>query len=212
MATISRFRALAVVGRVQGAGFGAWLLWLVVHVVGLTGFKNRVSALFNWTVAFLGRGRPQRVITAQQVFARRALEQQPTVMPTVYAAGAGPRALEPCDRMMSRSLGWPSGIRIGLVSAAAGVLVLLLAGLLCVQEVSLITARVLSSAVFPSAVDFGAPNPLNSNKAPVGIEPTNGSSYSSLIALQAVASCWTASAGGHFPGFSVSVTTVIRST
>ena len=52
MATISRFRALAVVGRVQGAGFGAWLLWLIVHVVGLTGFKNRVSALFNWTVAF----------------------------------------------------------------------------------------------------------------------------------------------------------------
>jgi NADH:quinone reductase (non-electrogenic) len=88
MATISRFRALAVVGRIQGAGFGAWLLWLIVHVVGLTGFKNRVSAFFNWTVAFLGRGRPQRVITAQQVFGRHALEQQPKVMPTVYAAGA----------------------------------------------------------------------------------------------------------------------------
>ena len=59
--------------------------------------------------------------------------------------------------MMSRRLGWPSCIRIGLVSAAAGVLLLLLAGLLGVQEVSLIAARVLSSAVFPSAVDFGSP-------------------------------------------------------
>jgi hypothetical protein len=58
-----------------------------VHVVGLTGFKNRVAALFNWTVAFLGRGRPQRVITAQQVFARRALEQQPEALPAVRAAG-----------------------------------------------------------------------------------------------------------------------------
>lgn len=83
MATISRFRALAAVGRMRGAGFGAWLLWLFVHVAGLTGFKNRVAALFNWTVAFLGRGRPQRVITVQQVFARRALEQQPGALPAV---------------------------------------------------------------------------------------------------------------------------------
>jgi hypothetical protein len=29
------------------------LLWLVVHVVGPTGFKNR-EALFNWTIAFSG--------------------------------------------------------------------------------------------------------------------------------------------------------------
>jgi NADH dehydrogenase len=87
MATISRFRALAAVGRVRSTGLVAWLLWLVVHVVGLTGFKNRVAALFNWAAAFLGRGRPQRVITAQQVFARRALEQQPGVIPTAHAPG-----------------------------------------------------------------------------------------------------------------------------
>jgi hypothetical protein len=32
--------------------------------------------MFNWTVAFLGRGRAQRVITAQQVFGRHALEAE----------------------------------------------------------------------------------------------------------------------------------------
>jgi NADH dehydrogenase len=60
-----------------------------VHRALLTGFKNRLAALFNWTVAFLGRGRWQRVITAQQVFARRALEQQATVMPKVHAVEVG---------------------------------------------------------------------------------------------------------------------------
>lgn len=70
MATIARFRAVATIGRVQLSGFVGWLLWLVVHLTFLTGFKNRLSALANWTVAFLGRGRRQRTITKQQTLAR----------------------------------------------------------------------------------------------------------------------------------------------
>ena len=76
MATISRLRAIAVLGRLRLAGFPAWVLWLVVHLGTLTGFKNRLAVLFNWTVAFFGRGRAQRVITAQQVFGRHALEAE----------------------------------------------------------------------------------------------------------------------------------------
>ena len=41
MATISRFRAIAVRGRLRASGFFAWISWLVVHLVALTGFKNR---------------------------------------------------------------------------------------------------------------------------------------------------------------------------
>jgi NADH dehydrogenase len=70
MATISRFRAVASIGPVQVGGFVGWLMWLVVHLAFLTGFKNRVSAVANWAVAFLGRGRRQRTITKQQVLAR----------------------------------------------------------------------------------------------------------------------------------------------
>jgi NADH:ubiquinone reductase (H+-translocating) len=73
-ATISRFRAVGRIGRLRVAGFAAWLLWLVVHLGGLTGFKNRVLVLAHWTITFLGHGRPERAITEQQVFARRALE------------------------------------------------------------------------------------------------------------------------------------------
>jgi NADH dehydrogenase len=75
MATIARFRAVVSIGRLQISGVAGWLLWLVVHLAFMTGFKNRASALANWTVAFLGRGRRQRTITEQQVLARtRALE------------------------------------------------------------------------------------------------------------------------------------------
>ena len=42
MATISRFRAVVSIGRLRVAGFVGWLMWLVVHLAFLTGFKNRV--------------------------------------------------------------------------------------------------------------------------------------------------------------------------
>ena len=48
MATISRFRAVALVGKLRLTGFIAWLMWLAVHLVYMTGFKNRVSALLHW--------------------------------------------------------------------------------------------------------------------------------------------------------------------
>jgi NADH dehydrogenase len=76
MASIARFRAVATIGPFRAWGFAGWVLWLFVHLMVLIGFKNRVAVLFNWTIAFIGRGRPQRVITAQQVLARQALEQQ----------------------------------------------------------------------------------------------------------------------------------------
>ena len=73
MATISRFRAVASIGRFKATGFIAWVMWLVVHLIALTGFRNRIAVLFHWVVAFVGNGRHQRAITAQQVFAREAL-------------------------------------------------------------------------------------------------------------------------------------------
>ena len=44
-----------------------------MHLVYITGFKNRVTALLHWVVSFLGRGRSERTTTEQQIFARAAL-------------------------------------------------------------------------------------------------------------------------------------------
>jgi NADH:ubiquinone reductase (H+-translocating) len=75
LATISRFRAVARIGRFRLTGFIAWLLWLGVHIVYLTGFKNRFSALGHWAVSFIGRGRSERTATEQQIFGRQALQR-----------------------------------------------------------------------------------------------------------------------------------------
>ncbi len=73
MAIISRFNAVAMVGRLRLKGVIAWLMWLAVHLIYITGFKNRVTALLHWAVSFLGRGRSERTTTEQQIFARSAL-------------------------------------------------------------------------------------------------------------------------------------------
>ncbi|MDO9455049.1 NAD(P)/FAD-dependent oxidoreductase [Nocardioides sp.] len=73
MATISRFNAVATVGKLRLTGFIAWLMWLAVHLVYITGFKNRITAVMHWFVSFLGRGRSERTATEQQIFGRIAL-------------------------------------------------------------------------------------------------------------------------------------------
>ena len=73
LATISRFRAVALIGRFRLTGVLAWLLWLGVHILYLTGFKNRVTAVLHWAVSFVGRGRQERTATEQQIFGRMAL-------------------------------------------------------------------------------------------------------------------------------------------
>ena len=48
MATISRFSAVASIGRLRFSGFFAWVLWLAIHLVYIIGFKHRVTTLLHW--------------------------------------------------------------------------------------------------------------------------------------------------------------------
>ena len=70
MATISRFSAVCAIGGIKFSGFIAWLMWLVVHVMYLVGFKNRFTTMLHWAVSFVFRGRSQRTATRQQIVAR----------------------------------------------------------------------------------------------------------------------------------------------
>jgi NADH dehydrogenase len=75
MATVSRFNAVAKVGKIEFGGFIAWLAWLVLHLVYLVGFKSKIVTILSWSVTFLGRDRGQLTITEQQAYARTRIEQ-----------------------------------------------------------------------------------------------------------------------------------------
>jgi NADH dehydrogenase len=63
MATIGRNRAVADFGRVRVTGWLAWMLWLFVHIMQLTGFRNRLIVLVQWAFAYFTYQRSIRLIT-----------------------------------------------------------------------------------------------------------------------------------------------------
>jgi NADH dehydrogenase len=92
MATVSRFSAVAKVGRVEFGGFIAWLAWLVLHLVYLIGFKTKLTTLLSWTVTFLSTRRSQLTVTEQQAFARTRLEQLQVLAAEMREGGASAAA------------------------------------------------------------------------------------------------------------------------
>jgi NADH dehydrogenase FAD-containing subunit len=74
MATISRYSAVAQVGKLEFGGFIAWLAWLLLHLYYLIGHRNRIAAMFAWGISFLGRTRGQMAITSQMIYARPVID------------------------------------------------------------------------------------------------------------------------------------------
>jgi NADH dehydrogenase len=66
MATIGRSRAIVEVGRLRLAGFAAWVVWLVVHIYYLTGFKNRLLVVLQWAWSYLSFRRGARLIVNKE--------------------------------------------------------------------------------------------------------------------------------------------------
>ncbi len=53
MITIGRKSAGVAIGRRTYTGFFAWLIWLVIHLFNLIGFRNRMMVLINWAWDYL---------------------------------------------------------------------------------------------------------------------------------------------------------------
>lgn len=65
LATIGRNQAVAQLGKLQFRGFVAWVLWLVVHIIQLIGFRNRLVVLINWAWDYLFYDRAVRLISPE---------------------------------------------------------------------------------------------------------------------------------------------------
>lgn len=63
LATIGRSAAVAEIGKAHFSGMIAWMLWLVVHILYLIGFRNRLIVITDWAWAYFTRGRGIRLIT-----------------------------------------------------------------------------------------------------------------------------------------------------
>jgi len=63
LATIGRSSAIAQIGHFEFSGYLAWLMWSVVHVYQLIGFRNRIMVLINWAWDYFLYDRAVRLIT-----------------------------------------------------------------------------------------------------------------------------------------------------
>jgi len=74
LATIGRNRAVAQLGRHHFGGFVAWLLWSLVHIVPLIGFRNKLSVLLAWLWSYVSLAKSARLITGRpQMRVKRVL-------------------------------------------------------------------------------------------------------------------------------------------
>ncbi len=62
LVVIGRNKAVADFGKFQISGFVAWLLWVVVHIGYLIGFKNRILVLIKWAWSYFIRKSTSRII------------------------------------------------------------------------------------------------------------------------------------------------------
>ena len=65
LATIGRNAAVAHVFGLNWSGFPAWVMWLVVHIIQLIGFRNKLFVLLNWAWDYFFYERAARLITRE---------------------------------------------------------------------------------------------------------------------------------------------------
>lgn len=66
LATIGRKAAVADLGRLHLSGLLAWWFWLLIHVLFLIGFRNRLIVLLNWAWSYWTWQRHARIVIGQE--------------------------------------------------------------------------------------------------------------------------------------------------
>lgn len=62
MATVGRMRAVVDLPHWKFQGSFAWFVWMLVHILSLVGFRNKLSALYHWAFNYISYDRPLGLI------------------------------------------------------------------------------------------------------------------------------------------------------
>jgi len=76
MAVIGRNRAVADLNWFKMSGFGAWLLWIFVHIYALIGGERRLRVLTQWVWKYFTRRTGDRLITGRPPKTKRLLKER----------------------------------------------------------------------------------------------------------------------------------------
>lgn len=69
MAIIGKNAAVLKAGSLRMNGFFAWMAWLLIHILFLIGFSNKISVLIGWAFAYLSNKPQARIIVHPPAFA-----------------------------------------------------------------------------------------------------------------------------------------------
>ena len=67
MATVGGFKAIGVIGKLQVSGLLAWLIWSLVHLVYLIGYKSKLIVVIEWIFAYFLNKRGTRLIYRKNI-------------------------------------------------------------------------------------------------------------------------------------------------
>ena len=78
LATIGRHKAVADFGFFTVTGYAAWFFWLLLHILYLAGFRNRLSVLLEWGYMYFTYRRGVRLIAGSDVRSRAVTGEWPS--------------------------------------------------------------------------------------------------------------------------------------
>ncbi len=87
MATIGRNRAVTEFAGIRLSGYIAWVAWMIVHLLNLLGFRNKLVVMINWVYRYFTYDRGTRIIikrgAANIVKLRQSIYQTDPQVPQV---------------------------------------------------------------------------------------------------------------------------------
>lgn len=86
LAVIGRNRAVAQIGTLGFYGLPAWLLWALVHLAELVGFRNRLLVLLDWAYTYFFREPGVRILLRELV-PGTSLREGPLILPAPPRSG-----------------------------------------------------------------------------------------------------------------------------